>query len=212
MNTLTRRELLTLEQYAALRPQIRAAFIAYKQHRQFQLSDHIRLFFENRVTIQYQLQEILRAEKIFEAEGIDEELEAYNPLVPDGRNWKATVMLEYADETERRQALATLVGIEDCFWIRVAGFDKVFGIANEDMERSTDSKTSSVHFMRFELTEAMAGALAQGAEISMGVEHPHANVTDVILPTSLANSLQRDLVPCCAPFLTELKVDYTPSH
>ncbi len=143
--------------------------------------------------MQYQIQEMLRIEKIFEAAGIQDELDVYNPLIPDGRNWKATFMVEYADEDERRAALARLVGIEKDIWMRVEGFDPVFPIANEDLERSTEDKTASVHFMRFELTPEMVAAVKNGGEISAGVSHRNYQATLSPLPRAIRDSLAADL-------------------
>lgn len=172
MDKLTRNDLYSLEKYAEIRNDFRAKVMAHKKNRQVALDEHATLYFEDRLTMQYQIQEMLRAERIFEAAGIEEELEAYNPLIPDGKNWKATFMVEYADVEERRQALAKLHGIEEKVWVQVGGHAKVYPIANEDLERTTEEKTSSVHFMRFELDEAMIAALKAGAKLSMGVEHP----------------------------------------
>ncbi|MCC6206780.1 MAG: DUF3501 family protein [Gammaproteobacteria bacterium] len=171
MEKLTRQDLYTLEAYASLRAEFRARVMAHKKDRQVVIGSHARLYFEDRMTIQYQVQEMLRVERIFEEAGILAELEAYNPLIPDGGNLKATFMLEYADIGERQQALARMVGIEDRVWLKVAGFNPVWAIADEDMERETTEKTSSVHFLRFELTPAMIGAVKQGAGIGMGIDH-----------------------------------------
>ncbi|MGA7979634.1 MAG: DUF3501 family protein, partial [Chromatiaceae bacterium] len=151
MQHLTRDDLHSLEKYAELRSEFRNRVMAHKKTRQVALGPHITLYFEDRLTMQYQVQEMLRAERIFEAAGIQEELDAYNPLIPDGSNWKATFMVEYEDADERREALSRLIGIEDRVWVRVAGFDKVGAIADEDLEREDETKTSSVHFLRFEL-------------------------------------------------------------
>ena len=172
MTALTRADLLSLERYAVERPAFRARVIAHKKRRQLALGAHLTLCFEDRLTIQYQVQEMLRIERIFEPGGIDDELAAYNPLIPDGRNWKATLLLEYPDVDERRAALAVLVGIETRVWVEVAGHARVFAIADEDLERSRADKTSSVHFLRFELDAPMVGALRTGAALSAGVDHP----------------------------------------
>ncbi|OGI58769.1 MAG: hypothetical protein A2V58_08325, partial [Candidatus Muproteobacteria bacterium RBG_19FT_COMBO_61_10] len=172
MQKLTRDKLYTLEKYAEVRNDFRAKVIAHKKNRQVHIGPHASLYFEDFLTMQYQVQEMLRAEKIFEAEGIAEELAAYNPLIPDGSNWKATFMLEYSDENERRAALARMQGIEDKVWVRVAGFDPVWAIADEDMERDNEEKTSAVHFLRFELTPDMIKAAKNGAAIGMGIDHP----------------------------------------
>lgn len=193
MTKLTRQDLFTLEKYAEIRKDFRAQVIAHKKHRRVPLGEHAALYFEDRLTMQYQVQEMLRIEKIFEAAGIQEELDVYNPLIPDGSNWKATFMVEYADEDERRAALARLVGIEKDLWMRVEGFDPVFPIANEDLERSTDDKTASVHFMRFELTPAMVAAVKNGAGISAGVSHREYQATLAPLPRAIRDSLAADL-------------------
>lgn len=172
MTALTRADLLSLERYAVERPAFRARVIAHKKRRHLALGAHLTLCFEDRLTIQYQVQEMLRIERIFEPGGIDDELAAYNPLIPDGRNWKATLLLEYPDVDERRAALSGLVGIETRVWFEVAGHARVFAIADEDLERSRADKTSSVHFLRFELDAPMVGALRAGAALSAGVDHP----------------------------------------
>ena len=169
--TLNRQDLMSLEQYAVERPAFRARVIDHKRARRVSIGAHLNLYFEDRLTIQYQVQEMLRIEKIFEPDGIQEELDAYNPLIPDGQNLKCTAMLEYQDVEERRRALANLRGIENLVWVNVEGFDRVYAIANEDLERSNDEKTSAVHFMRFEFTAEMIDALRGGAALSMGVNH-----------------------------------------
>lgn len=151
MGKLTIDDLYPLEVYSRLRPEFRAQVMEHKAHRQLALGDHVTLSFEDRLTMHYQVQEMLRAERIFEADGIRDELDAYNPLIPDGSNWKATMLIEYPDERERRQALARLRGVEHRVWMQVEGHVPVFAIADEDMERSDDTKTSAVHFLRFEL-------------------------------------------------------------
>lgn len=172
MTALTRADLLSLERYAVERSAFRARVIAHRQRRRLALGEHATLSFEDRLTIQYQVQEMLRIERIFEPEAIDDELAAYNPLIPDGHNWKATLLLEYPDVDERRAALARLVDIEHCVWIAVDGHARVLAIADEDLERSRADKTSSVHFLRFELDDPMVGALRAGAALSAGVDHP----------------------------------------
>ena len=177
MNKLAREDLITLEKYAEMRSDFRDKVMEHKKNRRLAIGPNATLYFEDRLTIQYQVQEMLRVEKIFEAEGIKEELEAYNPLIPDGKNWKATFMLEFGDVAERRIRLAELVGVEANVWMQVAGFDRITPIYNEDLERSTEEKTSSVHFMRFELTDAMIAALKNGAALSAGIDHPQYNYT-----------------------------------
>ena len=171
MPTLTRNDLYSLEQYAEVRADFRRRVIAHKKNRRLALDQHITLYFEDALTVQYQIQEMLRIERIFEAAGIQEELDVYGALIPDGSNWKATFMIEYADEAERRQALARLIGIEETVWLQVDGFDPVFAIANEDLDRSAPDKTASVHFLRFELTPAMRQAALHGAALHAGIDH-----------------------------------------
>lgn len=192
MAHLTRDDLYTLERYAEVRPQFRAEVMAHKKNRRVAVGAHATLYFEDRTTIRYQIQEMLRAERIFEAAAIEEELEAYNPLIPDGSNWKATFMVEYEDVEERRQALERLIGVEDKVWVQVAGHERVWAIADEDLERENDTKTSSVHFLRFELTDAMKAAVLGGAGISVGIDHPeycHATVAAPGVRESLAADL-----------------------
>ena len=171
MKKLQREDLLSLEQYAEQRAEFRDRVIRHKKYRRVDIGPNLTLYFEDRLTIQYQVQEMLRIEKIFEADGIEEELSAYNPLIPDGGNLKCTAMLEFGDVKVRRERLAQLVGIEHLVWLQVAGHDKVFAISNEDLERSTDEKTSAVHFMRFELTAEMIAALRTGAGMTFGTNH-----------------------------------------
>lgn len=185
MTQLTRDDLYSLEEYAEIRPDFRARVMAHKRNRQVALGPNATLYFEDRLTMQYQVQEMLRIERIFESEGIREELAAYNPLIPDGSNWKATFMIEYADPEARKAALGRMIGIEKRIWVQVADFEQVYPIANEDLERETEEKTSSVHFLRFELTPEMKQALKGGAALAMGVDHPEyrhevRNVTDAV--------------------------------
>jgi hypothetical protein len=177
MSHLTTDDLMTLEEYARVRPDFRQKVLAHKKHRQVHLGPNATLYFESRLTMQYQIQEMLRVERIFEPEGIADELGAYNPLIPDGTNWKATFMLEYPDVDERKRELAKLVGVEDRVWVRVEGHEPVYAIADEDMERETEEKTSSVHFMRFELDGAMIDALKGGAALAVGCDHPALSET-----------------------------------
>lgn len=170
---LTRESLLTLEAYARARPALRARVMAEKNLRRVFLGEHVVLIFENELLIRYQVQEMLRVEKIFEEDGIRHELESYVPLVPDGSNLKATMQIEYADENQRKEMLAKLKGVEDRVWVCIAGFAPAFAIADEDMERENEEKTSAVHFLRFEFTPEMIAAARQGAAISAGVDHPH---------------------------------------
>jgi hypothetical protein len=171
MEHLTRENLMSLERYAEQRADFRQEVLEHKKDRRVAIGPHLNLYFEDRLTIQYQVQEMLRIERIFEADGIQEELDTYNPLIPDGSNLKATAMLEYQDVAERRRQLRNLRGIENHVWIRVDGFEPVYAIANEDLERSNEEKTSAVHFMRFEFTPEMIAALREGAGLSMGVNH-----------------------------------------
>ena len=171
MEKLTRADLYPLEEYARIRPDFRAKVMAHKRDRQVAVGPHATLYFEDRLTMQYQVQEMLRAERIFEAEGIVEELATYNPLIPDGSNLKATLMIEYTDPRERQEALMRLKGIEDRVWVQVTGFGRVWAIADEDLERENETKTSSVHFVRFELTPKMIQAVSSGVDMAVGIEH-----------------------------------------
>jgi hypothetical protein len=189
---LTRDDLYSLEKYAQVRSEFRAQVMAHKKDRQVAVGPHATLYFEDRLTMQYQIQEMLRAERIFESAGIQDELDAYNPLIPDGSNWKATFMIEYEDVDERREALTRLKGIEDLMWVQVAGFDKAFAIADEDMEREDETKTSSVHFLRFELAAPMVAAMKSGADLSIGSDHPEYGY-QVQVPPATRDSLAADL-------------------
>jgi hypothetical protein len=192
MPRIDRQSLMTLEAYARERPQFRAKVIAHKKNRTIHLGEHLTLIFEDEFTIRYQVQEMLRAERIFEEEGIQGELDAYNPLVPDGRNLKATLMLEYPDPEERRKRLQDLIGVEDKVWIRVQGYEPVWAIADEDLERDNEQKTSSVHFLRFELSEDMARALKNGAGLAIGVDHPDYSSSQET-PPNVRSALAKDL-------------------
>lgn len=193
MAKLTHDGLMTLEAYAKVRIAFRAEVMAHKRNRNITLGEHLMLIFEDELTMRYQVQEMLRAEKIFEEAGIQEELDTYNPLIPDGSNWKATMMIEYEDIDERRRMLAQLIGIEDRVWVQVAGFDRVYAIADEDLERATEQKTSAVHFLRFELTTEMSRSLKQGAGLSMGVDHPYYQAHLDPIPPAVRASLLHDL-------------------
>ena len=189
MEKLTRNGLWSLERYAAERPAFRARVMAHKRLRQVALGPHATLFFEDCLTMRYQVQEMLRAERIFETDEIQGELDAYNPLIPDGQNLKATLMFEYADVDERHRALARMVGIEHRVWVRVEGFEPVFGVANEDMERSNEEKTAAVHFLSFELPAAAIAALRAEAALKMGIDHaalPYAVTVADAVRTALA--------------------------
>lgn len=192
MPRIERKSLLGLEAYARERAAFRARVMAHKQRRTVTLGEHLRLIFEDELTMRYQVQEMLRAERIFEESGIQEELDAYNPLVPDGRNFKATLMLEYPDPEERRRELARLKGIEDRVWMEVEGMPRVGAIADEDLERENEEKTSSVHFLRFDLDEPAAQALKRGAALSLGVDHPRYRAS-VLLPAEVREALVKDL-------------------
>lgn len=193
MSKLERTDLMTLETYAEQRAAFRARVIGHKKARKVHLGANATLYFEDSLTVQYQIQEMLRIERIFEASAIEEELEAYNPLIPDGRNFKATFMVEYPDADERRVALQRLTGIEDRVWLQVKGHDRVMAIADEDLERATEEKTSAVHFMRFELDEAMATALGGGADLAMGIDHHAYQATVDPVDPATRESLVGDL-------------------
>ncbi|MEA3278125.1 MAG: DUF3501 family protein [Pseudomonadota bacterium] len=193
MTALTPNDLYSLEEYAKIRSDFRARVMAHKRTRKVPIGHNATLYFEDRLTMQYQVQEMLRIERIFEPDGIREELEAYNPLVPDGANWKATFMVEYSDVDERRDALARLIGIEDKVWVRVEGHDRVFAIADEDLERADETKTSSVHFLRFELTPEMVAAVKGGAALAMGIDHPQYEYRLDAVDAAVRGSLTDDL-------------------
>jgi hypothetical protein len=193
MPRITRDSLMTLEAYARERDDFRARVIAHKANRILPLGGNVTLIFEDELTIRYQVQEMLRAERIFEEGGIQDELDAYNPLIPDGSNWKATMMIEYPDLDERRRMLGRLVGIEDKVWVKVEGHNRVYAIADEDLERETETKTSSVHFLRFELDASMVQALKRGAALSVGIDHPQYNVTVEEVSGPVREALAADL-------------------
>ncbi len=193
MQKLAKKDLWSLEEYAERRSEFRREVLAHKRHRQLALGEHVRLYFEDRLTIQYQIQEMLRIERVFERAGIQAELDAYNPLIPDGRNWKATLMIEYEDPERRKAQLQRLVGLEHRIWVRVGSGEPVFGIADEDLERSDADKTSAVHFLRFELPDSAVTALTQGAGVTAGVDLPAYPIADVTLPAPVVASLRNDL-------------------
>lgn len=193
MEKITPDSLMTLEAYAKARKDFRAKVIAHKKNRTVQLGEHVTLIFEDTLTILYQVQEMLRVERIFEEAGIREEIEAYNPLIPDGRNFKATMMLEYEDVNERKSALARLKGIEERTWVRVEGCAPVYAIADEDLERETEDKTSAVHFLRFQLSNEMADALKYGMALAIGIDHPHYNARLDPVPAEVRAALLNDL-------------------
>jgi len=192
MPQIARESLLPLEAYAKQRQEFRARVIAHKQQRSLRLGEHLNLVFEDELTIRYQIQEMLRIERIFEEDGIRGELDAYNPLVPDGSNWKATMLLEYPEIEERQRRLAQLKGIEDRVWVQVEGCDRVQAIADEDLERENEQKTSSVHFLRFELTSEMRSAIKYGVGLTVGVDHPEYRAS-VQAPQALRAALACDL-------------------
>jgi len=193
MPKIARESLMTLEAYARERNAFRARVMSHKKDRTVHLGEHVTLIFEDELTMRYQIQEMLRVERIFEEAGIQEELDVYNPLIPDGRNFKATLMIEYPDVEERRERLAMLKGIEDRIWVQVEGCKRVYAIADEDLERETEEKTSSVHFLRFELSDEMAGALKYGVALAIGVDHPQYTATLEPVPENVRKSLVNDL-------------------
>ena len=193
MTKLRRFDLLTLEAYAAERPAFRARVLAHKRTRQLPIGPHATLYFEDRLTVHYQIQEMLRIERIFEAQAIEDELSAYNPLIPDGQNLKATFMLEYPDPDQRRAALARLGGIEDRVWLRVQDCEAVFAIADEDLERRDAKRTSAVHFLRFELNDAMAGRLAAAAPLAAGIDFDAYRYEVDPVANAIRDSLAADL-------------------
>jgi len=190
---LSRPDLMSLEQYASERTRLRSEVIAHKQVRNGQVGPNMTWCFEDYITIRYQILEMLRAERIFESDGIRGELDAYNPLIPDGSNWKVTLLLEFPDPDERRVALEKLMGVEDRCWIRVSEMERVFATADEDMERTNDEKTSAVNFLRFELSPSMVQAMKSGASLSSGVDHDNYRHVQSPLPAPIRDSLARDL-------------------
>ena len=193
MPKIARESLMTLEAYARERNAFRARVMSHKKDRTLHLGEHVTLIFEDELTMRYQIQEMLRVERIFEQAGIQDELDVYNPLIPDGRNFKATLMIEYPDVEERRERLAVLKGIEDRIWVQAEGCKRVYAIADEDLERETEEKTSSVHFLRFELSEEMASALKYGVGLAIGVDHPQYTATLDPMPDNVRKSLVNDL-------------------
>ena len=193
MPAIQRDSLMTLEAYAKARHDFRARVLVHKKARTVHLGDHITLIFEDELTLRYQIQEMLRIEKAFEEEAIQDELDVYNPLVPDGSNWKATMLLEYEDIDERRSALTQLKGVEDRVWVAVAGFAKVWAIADEDLPRSNEVKTSAVHFLRFELSLDMVAAMKGGAALSIGIDHPACTVNTAAVDAATRDALTADL-------------------
>jgi hypothetical protein len=192
MTLLKREDLLSLEAYHRERPVLRAKVIAHKKLRNVPLGPHASMHFEDETTMRYQIQEMIRLERMYEPELIQEELDVYNPLIPDGANWKATLMIEYPDAEERKEALGKLIGFEQAVWMQVGEFPRVRPIANEDLDRTTERKTSAVHFLRFELTPEMVAAVKAGAAIKAGVDHPNYS-TELTLPLPTRDSLAQDL-------------------
>ncbi len=193
MHKIARESLLSLEAYARQRKEFRAKVMAHKRDRTVHLGAHVTLTFEDELTIRYQVQEMLRIERTFEEQGIQDELDAYNPLIPDGRNLKATMMIEYADAEERKHALSKLKGIEDRVWVQVEGCARVYAIADEDLERENEEKTSAVHFLRFELDDEMARALKYGVVLAAGVDHPNYQAELGAVAMGVRASLTQDL-------------------
>ena len=193
MEKLTRESLYSLEQYAGIRDQFRDDVMAHKRNRRLPLGTNATLYFEDRMTMQYQVQEMLRIERIFEADGIQEELDAYNPLIPDGSNWKATFMVEFPDIDERRAMLQKLVGIEDKVWLQVGELERIMPIADEDLERADEEKTSAVHFMRFELSPEQVAALKDGAPLAAGIDHDIYQVEIRPVAENIRHALLQDL-------------------
>ena len=194
MPNISRDSIMTLEAYAKARSEFRAKVMSHKKNRKVSLGENITLIFEDELTIRYQIQEMLRAEKIFEEEGIQDEINAYRSLIPDGNNWKATMMIEYSDPLERADKLTKLIGIENKVWIKIQEFNPVYAISDEDLERATEEKTSAVHFLRFELTQNMIQALRQDASLSVGIDHPVYQVLIQQVDNKVRNSLINDLV------------------
>lgn len=192
-NLLTRKDLMSLENYSAARSDMRAEVMAHKKNRNLAIGPNVTMYFEDKVTIKYQIQEMLRAEKVFEIDGVEEELSAYNPLIPNGSNWKGTMMIEYIDAEERAVALTQLIGIDRQTWVKVGDLDKVFAISNEDLERETEFKTSAVHFMRFELNDEMVQAAKKGESISVGIDHENYSYAVSPVPENYQEALVNDL-------------------
>jgi hypothetical protein len=191
---IARDSLLSLESYARQRDEFRTKVMVHKRDRTVHLGAHVTLIFEDELTIRYQIQEMLRIERTFEEQGVQDELDVYNPLIPDGRNLKATMMIEYADKEERERALSKLKGIEHRVWVQVEGCARIYAIADEDLERENEEKTSAVHFLRFELGDEMAGALKSGAGLALGVDHPNYQAELSAVAAGVRASLTRDLI------------------
>ena len=194
MDKLTMNDLLSLEEYDKQREDIKKSLLLHKKNRSVLIGDNVVLLFEDKLTIRYQVQEMLRIEKIFDANGIQEELDAYNPLIPDGKNWKATLMIEYEDAAERKERLGDLIGVENTIWIQINDFDIVYPICDEDLDRANDTKTSAVHFLRYELTHDMITGAKQTKEVFLGVSHPNLSIPKTKLRTEIQEALAEDLV------------------
>jgi hypothetical protein len=191
--SITKDNLMTLEAYSKYRKEHKSAIIAHRRLRSVALGEHINMQFESEMTIRYQIQEMLRVEKIFEEDAIQDEIDTYVPLVPNGNNWKATMLIEYSEVDERKIALSKMIGIEDKMYIEVAGYPKVYAIADEDLDRENDEKTSAVHFVRFQFSPAMITAVKSGSPVKLGCDHPYYNM-NMIIPSSALNALKLDLV------------------
>ncbi len=190
---IARQDLWSLEDYSQQRDEFRDRVLAHKQNRRVSIAEHVLLIFEDELTIRYQIQEMLRIEKVFEAQGIQEELDAYNPLIPDGDNFKCSMLIQYADESERKRRLGELIGIEDKVWLQIGEGKKIWPIADEDLDRSNDDKTSAVHFMRYQLTPSDIDAAKQGGTITFGIEHVAYPCDDEVVSESIRQSLVADL-------------------
>ena len=193
MPKLNRQDLWSLEDYSNERAAFREMVLAHKKDRKVLIGDHILLIFEDLLSVRYQVQEMLRIEKVFDAAGITDELEAYNPLIPDGDNWKCTMLIQYGDVDERKIKLQQMKGIEDCVWVKVEGHDPVLSIADEDMERANDEKTSAVHFLRFQFSDAIVKSLQSGAAVQVGIDHQAYDEKSLLLPEPTRSSLVNDL-------------------
>lgn len=193
MKKLTRENLFSLEKYSEIRNDFRLKIMAHKKNRRLAIGPNTTLYFEDSLIMRYQIQEMLRAEKIFESSAIDDELVVYNALIPDGNNWKATFMIEFTDEEERRAALKKMLGIENNLWLKIEGFNEIHPVSDEDLERNDDNKTSAVHFLRFQLDHEMIDALKGGCQLSAGINHPEYKYTVNPIPQNISESLISDL-------------------
>ncbi len=193
MKKLTRENLFSLEKYSEIRNDFRLKIMAHKKNRRLAIGPNTTLYFEDSLIMRYQIQEMLRAEKIFESSAIDDELVVYNALIPDGNNWKATFMIEFTDEEERRAALKKMLGIENNLWLKIEGFNEIHPVSDEDLERRDDNKTSAVHFLRFQLDHEMIDALKDGCQLSAGINHPEYKYTVNPIPQNISESLISDL-------------------